>query len=138
MSSLDHARQHAPLSTRYGSHPLLLAVDTETHRSGKGTTGRLRCPWASTALTAKMTLSFESFSVARRTLPTFWMCSHSGLVVARQRTSYPDARPPGDASQVSVESFSRSFVSKCTLAGGAGAEANDASVAAFSRATCAT
>src|ERR1700740_2233845 len=61
----------------------LLAVDTETHLSGKGTTGRLRWPSASTALTAKMTLSLERFNVECRTLPHFWTCSHSGLVVAR-------------------------------------------------------
>lgn len=85
-----------------------------------------------------MTLSFERFRVARRTLPTFWTCSHSGLVVARHRTSYSATRPPGDASQVSVELFSNSLVSKCTFAGGAGADASDAKVAAFSRATCAT
>ena len=108
------------------------------HRSGTGTTGRLRCPAASTARTAKITLSFESFSVARVTLPTFCACSHSGLVVARHNTSYSAASPPGEASHVSVESFSKSFVSRCTFAGGAGAAANDASVAAFSRATCAT
>src|ERR1700732_3907140 len=116
----------------------LLRVDTLTQRSGKGTTGRLRCPAASTALTAKMTLSFESFRVVRVTLPTFWTCSHSGLLVLRHRTSYSIARPPGDTSQVSVESFSRSLVSKCAFAGGAGADASDASVAAFSRATRAT
>src|SRR5580698_11427740 len=121
--------------TRSCQHPLFLAVDTETHRSGKGTTGKLRCPSASTALTAKMTLSLESFSVMRNALPAFSTCSHSGLVVARHKTSYPVARPPGDASQVSVESLSKSLVTRCTFVGGAGANANDASVAAFSRAT---
>ena len=50
-----------------------------------------------------MTLSFESFSVARVSPPAFWTCSQSGLVVTRQRTSYWAARPPGDASQVSVD-----------------------------------
>ena len=76
-----------PRKVAHSCSLFLLAVDTETHRSGKGTTGRLRWPSASTALTAKMTLSFESFIVMRRTLPTFWTCSQSGLVVARQRTS---------------------------------------------------
>src|ERR1700758_184590 len=37
--------------------------------SGTGTTGKLRCPAASTALTAKITLSFEIFRVARVTFP---------------------------------------------------------------------
>src|ERR1700722_13170122 len=107
-------------------------------RCGTGTTGKLRCPAASTARTAKITLSFESFSVARVTLPNFWTCSHSGLLVPRHNTSYSVANPPGEASQVSVESFSKSFASRCTFAGGAGAAANDARVAAFNRATCAT
>src|SRR5579863_4051657 len=108
------------------------------YRSGTGTTGRLLWPAASTARTAKITLSFESFSVARVPLPKDWTCSHSGLVVARHNTSYSAANPPGEASHVSVESFSKSFVTRCTFAGAAGAEANDASVAAFRRATCAT
>src|SRR3984893_2380641 len=112
---------NTPASSRY-----------RTQRSGKGTTGKLRCPSLSTALTAKVTLSLESFRVVRRTLPTFWTCSHSGLVVARQRTSYPVARPPGGTSQVRAESFSKSLVSKWTFAGGAGADASDDRVAAFS------
>src|SRR5277367_2486482 len=123
------ARQAAlSLSKGWDSHT--------THRSGTGTTGRLRCPALSTASTAKITLSFESFSVARVAPPKLCVCSHSGLLVSRHTTSYSLA--PGDASHVSVESFSRSLVSRCTFAGGAGADANDASVAAFSRATCAT
>src|ERR1700723_3030001 len=58
-----------------------------TYRSGTGTTGKLRCPCASIALTAKMTLSLESFKVVRVTFPTFSTCSHSGLEVRRQRIS---------------------------------------------------
>src|ERR1035437_7575092 len=108
------------------------------YRSGTGTTGRLRWPAWSTALTAKMTLSFESFSVAWVALPTPCAGSHSGLVVACHNTSYSAAGPSGEASQVRWESFSKSLVNICTFAGGAGAAANDASVAAFSRATCAT
>src|SRR3954465_2103044 len=67
------------------------------HRSGVGTTARLRCPALSRALTAKTTLSFESFIVVRVTLPTFWACSHTGLVVDRHSTSYAVASPPGEA-----------------------------------------
>src|ERR1700689_1988742 len=81
-------------------------ISHDRYRSGTGTTGRLRCPAASTARTAKITLSFDSLSVARSTLPKFCTCSHSGLVVARHNTSYSAATPPGEASHVSVESFS--------------------------------
>src|ERR1022692_1609544 len=120
------------------SRPILLAPGRARYRSGTGTTGRLRWPAWSTALTAKMTLSFESFSVAWVALPPPCACSHSGRVVARHNTSYSAAGPSGEASHVRVESFSKSLVNICTFAGGAGAAANDASVAAFSRATCAT
>ena len=106
-----------------------------TYLSGSGTTGRLRCPCSSTARTAKITLSFDIFSVARFTLPARSACSQSGLLVARQTTSYALARPPGEGSQVIVESFSRFFVKSRTLLGGAGAAASDANAAAFRRAT---
>src|SRR5271165_4464259 len=49
-----------------------------TYRSGTGTTGRLRCPLASTACTAKITLSFDNGSVAWVTLPRACACSQSG------------------------------------------------------------
>src|ERR1051325_3084110 len=129
MGSRDRRTEWPPV------HSTLMVV---TYRSGAGTTGKLGCPAPSSARTAKITLSFDSFIVARVALPTLCACSQSGLVVARQTTSYDVARAPGAASHVNVESFSRSLVSRCTLAGGDGAAANDASVAAFRRATCAT
>jgi len=110
----------------------------QTYRSGSGTVGKLRCPALSTARTAKITLSFDSGSVQLVLSPHDWTCSQAGLVVARQTTSYSAADEPGDASQVKVESFSRFFVTIRTLAGGAGADAREASVAAFNRATAAT
>src|SRR3954464_513594 len=105
---------------------------------GMGTTGKLRWPCASTARTAKNTLSFERFSTAMCTLPTASTFSHSAAVVARHTTSSPFARPSGDGSQVMVESFSSFSVTSVTFTGGAGADANDASVAALIRATFAT
>src|SRR5207247_6054330 len=102
-------------------------------RSGMGVTGRLLWPSPSTARRAKITLSFEIGSVARVTLPTSFACSQSGLEVDLHRTSYPEAR--GDLSQVNVESFSSSLVSRSKFCGGAGIDASDASVAAFRRAT---
>src|SRR6267142_6696101 len=107
------------------------------HRSGNGTTGKLLCPSLSTARTAKITLSFEMGNVVLATFPTACVCSHSALVVARHSTSYVLARPPGEGSQVSVESFSSSLVTRRTLAGAAGPDASDARVAAFRRATLA-
>src|SRR5271156_3588307 len=83
-----------------------------TYRSGTGTTGKLRCPAASSARTAKITLSLESFKVTCVASLTLCAWSHSGLVVARHSTSYSVANPPGDASHVSVESFSRSFATR--------------------------
>ena len=58
-----------------------------SQRSGTGVTAGLRCPAASTALTPKITLSFDIFKVARVALPKLCVCSHSGLDVARQTTS---------------------------------------------------
>src|SRR5450759_1081203 len=55
--------------------------------SGSGTTGRLRCPAASTARTPNITLSFESFRVARVPLLTVWTYSQSEAFVERQTTS---------------------------------------------------
>ena len=55
--------------------------------SGSGTTGRLRWPAASSARTPNITLSFETFRVARVPLVTVWTCSQSGALVARQTTS---------------------------------------------------
>src|SRR5215469_6596549 len=100
-----------------------------THRCGVGTTARLRCPASSSALTPKITLSFEIFKVARVAFPKLCACSHPVPVVARHSTSYEAA--PGEASHVSVESFSKSLVNKWTFPGGAGAAANDANVAAL-------
>ena len=49
--------------------------------------------------------------------------------------SYPVANPPGEGSQASVESFCSPLVNRRTLAGGAGADASAARVAALRRAT---
>src|SRR5208282_18345 len=104
--------------------------------SGSGTTGKLRCPAASTARTPNITLSFETFTVARVPPLTVWTYSQSAALVERHTTSY--AAAPAEGSHVKVVSFSRFLVCIFTLAGGAGADANEARVAAFSRATCAT
>ena len=96
--------------------------------SGSGTTGKLRCPAASTARTPNISLSFETFSVARVLLLTNWAYSQSAALVERQTTSYAVA--PADGSHVNVVSFSRFFVSNFAPVGGAGDDANDASVAA--------
>src|SRR6266852_1290384 len=55
--------------------------------SGSDTTGRLRCPAASTARTPNITLSFETFRVARVPLLTIWTYSQSAALVERQTTS---------------------------------------------------
>src|SRR5215468_2870331 len=107
------------------------------HLCGCGITTRLRCPLPSTARIPKITLSFDSENFARDTFPTAATCSQWGCSVVRISTSYPPD-PPGEASQVSVVSFSRLRVIKRGFAGGAGAEASEARVAALRRATSAT
>jgi hypothetical protein len=104
--------------------------------SGSGTTGKLRCPSASTARTPNISLSFETLKVARVPLVTVWTYSQSAALVERQMTSY--AAAPTDGSHVKVLSLSRFLVIIFTFAGGAGADANDAKAAAFSRVTLAT
>src|SRR6266478_4141856 len=106
-------------------------------RSGAGTTGKLRCPSLSTARTANITLSFETFKFVRVVFPASCACSHSGLLVARHTTSYPVAAVT-TGSHSSVVSLSSLPVSSRTFGGGPGADARDASVAAFIRATLAT
>src|SRR5208337_5197953 len=76
-----------------------------TYLSGSGTTGRLRCPAESTARTANITLSFETFRVARAPLLTVWTYSQSAAFVERQTTS--QAAAPAEGSHVKVVSFSR-------------------------------
>src|SRR5437762_12655085 len=96
-----------------------------------GVTGRLLWPSPSTARRAKITLSFEIGSVARVTLPTSFACCQSGLEVDLNRTSYPEAR--GDLSQVNVESFSSSVVSRLTFCGWASATVTYARESGFGR-----
>ena len=127
---------HPPRKRWEAERDGLSSTQFSFYLSGSGTTGKLRCPAASTARTPNMTLSFETFRVARVPLLTDWAYSQSAALVKRQTTSYDAA--PADGSQVNVVSFSRFFVSNFTFVGGGGADANDASVAAFSRATCST
>src|SRR5258708_25345997 len=82
-------------------------LTSTAYLSGSGTTGRLRCPAASTARTPNITLSFETFTVARVPLLTVWTYSQSGAFVERQTASY--AAAPAEAAQVKVVSFSRSL-----------------------------
>src|ERR1019366_9198437 len=120
---------------RVASGKLRSDLGRSDYRSGTGTTGRLRCPLASVACTAKTTLSFDTGTVACVTLPNACACSQSGAPVSLHNTRYPVARPPGDVSQTRVESFCSPFVNTRTFAGGAGTEASVAKVAAFTRTT---
>src|SRR5208337_3159573 len=94
-------------------HPSCKGGEAERNRlaathyfpSGSGTTGRLRCPEASTARTPNITLSFETFRVARVPLLTVWTYSQSAAFVERQTTS--QAAAPAEGSHVKVVSFSR-------------------------------
>src|ERR1035438_1288742 len=139
-SDLDRGAQRTVSPPMSGGASLQrrLAFPSLAQRSGTGTTGRLRCPLESVAWTAKTTLSFDTGTVAWVTLPNACACSQSAAPVSLHNTRYPLAMPPGDASHTRVESFCRPFVNTRTFAGDAGADASEASAAAFTRATLAT
>src|SRR5712691_8255667 len=115
--------------------------------SGVGTTGKLLCPLPSTERTAKITLSFEISMFARRrwffpdSMSMNFTCVlgstfHGPASVARDRIS--SSTEPAEGIHASAVLLSSSLISIFTFCGGAGANASEASVAAFSRATLAT
>src|SRR5438552_18440223 len=106
----------SPISKRFlgithepprGSRPLNpISFSALAWVSLEGSYGLLRPP----PVGRKSHYPSRSWSVARVTLPTSFACSQSGLEVDLHITSYPEAR--GDLSQVNVESFSSSLVSR--------------------------
>ena len=123
-----------------GLVPLVMTKQMQTinpHRSGVGIMARLRWPLASTARTAKHHVVLRE----RQSRPRDIADGLRVLPVGRCRVApqhfVAGGQSAGRRSHTTVESFCSSFVNRRTLAGGAGADASDASVAAFSRATLA-